>query len=123
MSVDYAWNIHDQNSLAYHYRDKYIINGFSTKTSIGYKGWGHVVVLYDEATGQYLSVKTRGGINEVPWHENTIVYGAVAHDAHSVIEALHQLVQSDPYHYDPVQVVTCVQDIVTHFSSRHGQRD
>lgn len=118
MSIDYAWDIHDQNSLAHHYRDKNIVSGFSTKTTIGYKGWGHVVVLHDEATNQYLPVKTRGGINEVPWNEDTIVYGSVAHDLHGVISSLHQLVQSDPYHYDPVQVVSCVQDIVAHFSSR-----
>lgn len=111
----YAWNVEDRNSLAWHYRDKRIVGGFSTKSGIGYKGWSHVVVLYDAVSDQYLPVRTKGGVNEIPWHENTISYGEVFSAGHEAFDHVYQLVENDPFHYDPVQVIACLESIADAF--------
>lgn len=114
MTQQYAWNTHDTNSLAHHYQDKQIISGFSTKNNIGYKGWAHVVILYDTTTNQYLPVKTQGGINETPWHENTLTYGHVTQDKNTTITSLQQLMETDPYHYNSAQIIDCIQTLFKH---------
>lgn len=109
----YGWYPEDKNNAVHNqYPDKIIAGGFSTKTNIGYKGWAHVIILYDQPTDQYLPVKTQGGINETPWHINTLTYGQVAQGKLGAIISLRNLVNNDPFHYDPVQVISCIEHIL-----------
>lgn len=110
----YAWNTSDINSLAHYYSDKQVIGGFSTKNNIGYRGWAHVAMLYDPDTAQYLPVRTRGGINETPWHQNTIAYGSPTRDKYEAITSLYILVERDTYHYDSAQVIDCIAGLMVH---------
>lgn len=109
----YGWYPEDKNNAVHNqYPDKIIAGGFSTKTNIGYKGWAHVIVLHDQPTDQYLPMKTQGGINETPWHINTLTYGQVAQGKLGAIISLRNLVNNDPFHYDPVQVISCIEHIL-----------
>ena len=110
----YAWDPHDSNSLAYFYRDKQLISGFSTKNNIGYRGWAHVAMLYNPSTAQYLPVRTQGGVNESPWHKNTVTFGNPTFDKYEAITTLDMLVEHDTYHYDSEQVIDCVEKVLSH---------